>query len=147
VEALHPAQPPHEPVCVWQLSQVVAVGVPVHFGGALNIRGAEGCSLAGDLQQIWWAQSLSSVHSFVHVAAQIPRQQRGVVVDPAQSSDDAHDRGHDVLPAAMHTPRVAREGSTRDAEVQQNSPAFVLQSASAEHPVGHWLAAVQMGVE
>lgn len=146
VEAPHPAQL-HEPFCDRQSSHVVAFGVPVHFGGALNFRGAAGCNRAGDLQQTWWAQSLSSEQTFVQVAAQIPRQQMGVEVDPAQSSDEAHDRGHDVLPAAMHTPSVPREGSTSDAEVQQNSPAFVLQSESAEQPVGHSLALVQIGDE
>lgn len=87
------------------------------------------------------------MQTLVQVAEQIPRQQRGVAVDPAQSSDDVHERGHDVLPALMHTPSEPRAGSTLDAEVQQNSPAFVLQSASAEQPVGHWLDFVQIGVE
>jgi hypothetical protein len=121
--------------------------VPAHLGGALNSRGADGSSRAGDLQHASRTQSLSCVQTLKQLAAQIPRQQRGVAVSPMQSSDDVHVRGHVAIAGSRHTPRVESAGSTVEAEVQQISPPAVLQSESAEHPVGHSLGVVQIGVE
>ena len=143
--ALHPGQAQGAP-CERQSWHVAADGVPAHLGGALNSRGAGGRSRAGDLQQIWRGQSLSSVQSFGQLAAQIPRQQSGVVGDPLQSSDDVHERGHVAFDGLRQTPSVDSAGSTVDAEVQQISPLVVLQSESAEHPLGHSPCVVQIGV-
>jgi hypothetical protein len=126
---------------------VVADGVPAHVGGALNRRGADGSSRAGDLQQTSRGQSLFCVQNFKQLAAQIPPQQSGVLVSPVQSSDDEHVRGHVAFDGLRHTPSVESAGSTVEAEVQQISPLDVLQSESAEHPVGHSLGVVQIGVE
>jgi hypothetical protein len=136
IEAEHPAQL-QPPVCERQSAQVVALGEPAQRGGALKRRGAEGCSRAGDLQQTAFGHWLSWLQTLVQVAEQMPRQQSGVPVAPAQSSDEAHERGHTAFAGLRHTPSVASEGSTVDAEVQQISPLAVLQSASPEHPVGH----------
>ncbi len=144
-EALHPAQAQDEP-CERQSWHVAADGVPAHRGGAGNSRGAEGSSRAGDLQQISRGQSLFCVHTFTQLAAQTPRQQSGALEAPEQSSDEVQVRGHVALDGFMHTPSVESAGSMVDAEVQQISPLPVLQSASAEHPVGHWLCVVQIGV-
>ncbi len=143
--ALHPGQP-QAGLCKRQSWHVAADGVPVHLGGALNSRGAGGSSRAGDLQQISRGQSLSCVQTLRQLAEQIPRQQSGVEESPVQSSDDVHVRGHVVFDGLRHTPSVESAGSTVDAEVQQISPLLVLQSESAEHPVGHSLCAVQIGV-
>jgi hypothetical protein len=87
------------------------------------------------------------VQTFGQVAAQIPRQQSGALGAPEQSSDEVHVRGHVPFAGLMHTPSVESPGSTVDAEVQQISPSVVLQSESAEHPVGHRLSVVQIGDE
>jgi hypothetical protein len=139
---LHPGQP--QPEQSWH---VAADGVPAHRGGAVNSRGAEGASRAGDLQQISRGQSLFWVHTLVQLAAQIPRQQSGVEGAPMQSSDDSHVRGQVAFDGLRHTPRVESAGSTVDAEVQQISPSAVLQSESAEHPGEQSPGVVQMGVE
>jgi hypothetical protein len=102
----------------------------------VNSRGAGGWSRAGDLQQTWRGQSLSSEQSFVQVAAQIPRQQSGAFGAPEQSSEEVHVRGHVAFAGLMHTPRAVSPGSTVEAEVQQISPPLVSQSESALHPVG-----------
>ncbi len=146
IAAVHPAQL-HPPVCARQSAQLMALGEPPHRGGALNRRGAAGCSRAGDLQHTPLGHWLSCVQILVQVAEQIPRQQSGVPVAPAQSSEDVQERGHVAFIGLRHTPSVSRDGSTVDAEVQQISPLPVLQSASAEQPVGHWLSVVQIGVE
>lgn len=125
---------------------MVADGVPLHLGGAVNRRGAGGSSRAGDLQQISRGHSLSCLQTVGQLAAQMPRQQSGVEEAPMQSSEDVHVRGHAVFDGLRHKPSVVSAGSTVDAEVQQISPSVVLQSESAEHPVGHSPGVVQIGV-
>jgi hypothetical protein len=143
--AVHPAQLQEE-LEARHASHVAAVGVPRHRGGAVNSRGAGGCSREGDLQQTWRGQSLFCVQTLGQLAAQIPPQQSGVFVAPMQSSDDVHERGHVAFDGLRHTPSVVSAGSTVDADVQQISPVNVLQSESAEHPLGHSFCAVQIGV-
>jgi hypothetical protein len=98
------------------------------------------------LQQIWPVQSLLCSQLLGQVAEQNPLQQMGEVLDPAQSRDVLHAFGHVVVVGFRQMPLGARSGSSLPAAVQQISPPAVLQSVSAEQPVGQSSACVQIGV-
>jgi hypothetical protein len=122
----------------------VYVGVPEQLGAALKMcGGAPKLAEVGNLQQIWWSQSLLCWHCFVQVAAQSPLQHRGAVGE-SQLADESHFFGQGSVVGFKQRPVALRLGSSLPTEVQQISPCRLLQSPSAVQDFGHLLAGVQM---
>ncbi len=92
-------------------------------------------------------QSLSDVHAFGQLDAQMPPQQSGVVVEPLQSESELQALGQEVACRQSDFPDPVRLGSIDAAVEQQISPACWSQLLSEVHVVGQSFAAVQKGVE
>jgi hypothetical protein len=110
-----------------------------------KIAGGAGACRSDVLQQICPVQSLLTWHDFGHVFEQMPLQQSGFVA--SQSEDTLHVFGQASPPRYVglrHRPAAARSGSSAPTDVQQMSPALVLQSLLALHAFGHSLAGRQI---
>jgi hypothetical protein len=119
--------------------------LPVQVGLAVKIWVPWECiRVAADLQQIWYVQSLLCVQVFSQVAEQRPLQQIGADAD-VQLDEVVQVLGQLSYFGFKHRPDALRLGSRLRTDVQQISPAVVLQSLLVEQVLGHCEAGRQMG--